>query len=257
MRDVAALIADMVRAGVDPDLIGRTAETIAQATSNAPAPKTARQERNARYYQKKASEKRLNKTDQDVSDDLPSPQGSSPTPPSPKPLPSNPPSPPKGGSSPIDRAIEIFSEEAKRANLPAPRKVTADRRRKIEARLREHGESVWAEACRKMADSAFCRGENDRGWRADLDFLCQPKSFNGLIEGKYDDRPSQRTTDPPQRGVMGAARRILESEGNGSESIFGNLGDGEFLSPARGTGQRDASADIPGSFAGLRLVGHR
>jgi hypothetical protein len=68
--------------------------------------------------------------------------------------------------------------------------------------------------------------------------------------------PSHRSADPPQRGVMGAARRILESEGNGSESIFGNLGDGEFLPPTGCAGQRDASADIPSPFAGLRLVGH-
>jgi hypothetical protein len=34
--------------------------------------------------------------------------------------------------------------------------------------------------------SAFCRGENDRGWRADFDFLLQPKSFTKLLEGAYD-----------------------------------------------------------------------
>lgn len=52
MSDVASLIADMVRAGVDPELIGRTAATIAGAAQNTPAPKTARQERNARYYRR-------------------------------------------------------------------------------------------------------------------------------------------------------------------------------------------------------------
>lgn len=202
MSDVAALIADMIRAGVDPEIIGRTAATIANAAAVAPAPKTARQERNARYYQKKASEKRLNSDDQDVSDAsslLLSPEGSSPTPPSPKPLSSTPPSPPLGGSSPIDRAILEFSAQAERVGLPVPRKVTSDRRRKIEARLREHGEAAWGEACRRMANSSFCCGENDRGWRADLDFLCQPKSFNGLIEGKYDDRVAKQSTAPPKK----------------------------------------------------------
>lgn len=203
MSDVATLIADMVRAGVDPELIGRAAAVLA----NAPVvpTKTARQERNARYYQKKASEKRLNSDDQDVSDassDLSSPEGSSPTPPSPKPLQSIPPSPPKGGSSPTDRAIQVFADQASQAGIPVPRKVTADRRRKVEARIREHGEEAWAEACRRMAGSAFCRGENDRGWRADLDFLCQPKSFNGLLEGKYDDRPRQQPQAPPQKSAF-------------------------------------------------------
>ena len=61
---------------------------------------------------------------------------------------------------------------------------------------------VWAEACRRMASSAFCRGENDRGWRADLDFLCQPKSFNGLIEGKYDDRAPRQSQAPPRQSAF-------------------------------------------------------
>lgn len=52
MSDVAALIADLVRAGVDPDLIGRTAATIAGVSQKDPTPKTARQERNARYYRR-------------------------------------------------------------------------------------------------------------------------------------------------------------------------------------------------------------
>lgn len=199
MSDVASLIADMVRAGVDPELIGRAAAALANAPT-VPT-KTARQERNARHYQKKTSEKRLNSDDQDVSDaadGLSSPEVSPHTP-LPKPLQSIPPSPPKGGSSPTDRAIEVFSDQASQAGLPVPRKVTADRRRKVEARIREHGEEAWAEACRRMASSAFCRGENDRGWRADLDFLCQPKSFNGLLEGKYDDRPRQQPQAPPKK----------------------------------------------------------
>lgn len=160
--------------------------------------RTAGAIRQERYRQRKASQTVTGDVTNDVTD-LPSPEGSSPTPPSPKPLPTIPPSPPKGGSSPIDRAFSVFAEHAERAGIPTPRKATADRRRKIEARLREHGEQAWAEACRKMAESSFCRGSNDRGWRADLDFVCQPKSFNGLIEGKYDDRKPASAPAPVGR----------------------------------------------------------
>lgn len=125
----------------------------------------------------------------------------------------------EGGSSPVERAVAVFSEAAENAGLPAPRKITADRRRRIEARIREHGEDAWAEACRRMAASSFCRGENDRGWRADLDFICQPKSFNGLLEGKYDDRPPRQATSPPNdRERMNSALDYLIS-GNGNDSI--------------------------------------
>lgn len=205
---VSAAIRKMLDAGLTIEQALIAAEAFEGEAVPAERVLTKRQARNKRYYEKhKTSESSLNSDDQDASDasdvsdadPFPSsPEGSSPTPPSPKPLQSIPPSPPKGGSSPTDRAIETFSDQASKAGLPVPRRVTADRRRKIEARLREHGEDVWSEACRRMASSAFCRGENERGWRADLDFLCQPKSFNGLIEGKYDDRPRQQAQAPPK-----------------------------------------------------------
>jgi hypothetical protein len=44
----------------------------------------------------------------------------------------------------------------------------------------------WQRAMDALERSAFCRGENDRGWRADFDFLLQPKSFTKLLEGAYD-----------------------------------------------------------------------
>ena len=200
---ISAAIRRMLEAGLTIEQALVAAEAFEAESKPAEPVLSPRQARNKRYYERlKASEKRLNSDDQDVSDvsDEPSsPEGSSPAPPSPNPQSSIPPSPPKGGSSPTDRAISVFSDQASKAGLPVPRKVTADRRRKVEARIREHGEELWAEACRRMANSAFCRGENDRGWRADLDFLCQPKSFNGLIEGKYDDRPHRQSQAPPQK----------------------------------------------------------
>jgi hypothetical protein len=92
MCDVAALIADLIRSGVDPDLIGRIAAAIASPTQQAAAPKTARQKSNARYYQKRASERRLNVSEQDVSDDqdtVPPKKETSPAPPKEKTTPSS------------------------------------------------------------------------------------------------------------------------------------------------------------------------
>jgi len=71
------VIADMIRSGADPDLVERMANELAdvrvqearRSASEAIEPRTARQLRNARYYERKASEKRLNASEQDVSDD--------------------------------------------------------------------------------------------------------------------------------------------------------------------------------------------
>ncbi len=42
------------------------------------------------------------------------------------------------------------------------------------------------EALAKIAASDFCRGENDRGWRVDIDWFLKPDSLTKAIEGKYD-----------------------------------------------------------------------
>lgn len=71
------VIADMIRAGIDPEIIERVHDELVEASRTQQPVKTARQERNARYYEArkerlKASESVLVetlKTNQDVSDD--------------------------------------------------------------------------------------------------------------------------------------------------------------------------------------------
>lgn len=219
----------LMDAGLSGDELLAVVASIDADAQIEPKPKSGAALRQQRYRDRKSANVTSDVTS-DVTISLSSPEGSSPTPPSPKPLQSIPPSPPKGGSSPTDRAIDVFAEQASKAGLPVPRKVTADRRRKIEARLREHGDDVWAEACRRMAASAFCRGENDRGWRADLDFLCQPKSFNGLLEGKYDDRPQTRSQAPPPNRETEFARHQRECTEALERRVLGEKRNDEFAS---------------------------
>jgi len=200
VTDVADLIADMVRAGVDPELIGRTAAALAGRD-----PVKIVDEQAERRRAKDRERKRLrNSAESADSAALSSPSGSSPTPPSPNPHQSIPPSPPKGGSSPaeVDQVVSAFSAMAKRSGLSVPRAVTASRRRSLLLRIEEHGLPVVLDAVERIGRSRFCRGENDRGWRADLDFLCQPKSFVSILEGKYDDRSPHQSQAPPQKSAF-------------------------------------------------------
>ena len=50
-------------------------------------------------------------------------------------------------------------------------KLTADRRKKIQARLRDAGEDMVRHAIAYTAESSFYQGDNDRGWKANLDFI--------------------------------------------------------------------------------------
>jgi|GEM_PF-1733679 len=137
---------------------------------------------------------------------------------------------PAPGSSPtaVDQVVTAFSEMARQSGLSVPRAVTASRRRSLLLRIEEHGLPAVLDAIDRIGRSRFCRGENDRGWRADLDFLCQPKSFVSILEGKYDDRPSQQSQAPPRESDF--ARHQRECREAVQRKLNGN-GHDEFASP--------------------------
>ena len=82
--------------------------------------------------------------------------------------------------------IEAWQERMVPLGFPAIRKMTGQRERLLKARLKDSSLDEWLQAMAALERSAFCRGENERGWRADFDFLLQPKSFTKLLEGAYD-----------------------------------------------------------------------
>lgn len=92
---------------------------------------------------------------------------------------------PKADPLPISEAFDRWNELASRKRLPVAVALTDLRRKQIKARLAEAGLAGWSEALAAVEASPHCLGENDRGWRADIDFVCQPKSFNKLREGSY------------------------------------------------------------------------
>jgi len=70
--------------------------------------------------------------------------------------------------------------------FPKIEKLTGQRERMLNARLKDSTVDEWLRAFAALERSAFCRGENDRGWRADFDFILQPKTRTKLLEGAYD-----------------------------------------------------------------------
>jgi hypothetical protein len=79
-----------------------------------------------------------------------------------------------------------------RRNLPEAKGCSGQRRKGADERWREKPETeYWANIVRRIADSEFCNGKNDRGWKADLDFLIRPDTQHKVLEGKYDNRGGQ------------------------------------------------------------------
>jgi hypothetical protein len=84
-----------------------------------------------------------------------------------------------------EHVVEAWNAMADRTGLPAVRKLTPERRRKLQLRIRQNTIDEFTEAISAIEGSPFLRGENNRGWRADFDFLLSPTKFTKLTEGTY------------------------------------------------------------------------
>lgn len=87
-------------------------------------------------------------------------------------------------SDPPTLVLEAYNLMAGEAGLPKAR-MTPERRKKLRSFTARHKVEDITEAIWRIPQTPFLCGENDRGWKADFDFLLQPKSFNRILEGSY------------------------------------------------------------------------
>jgi len=92
-------------------------------------------------------------------------------------------------------------------NLPQVTALSQKRTHNEKIRLREHNLDWWKIVFEHLSKSMFCSGENDRGWRADYDWIIESEN-NAIkvLEGKYDNPkdpvPSgSKSIDPYRRDL--------------------------------------------------------
>lgn len=103
--------------------------------------------------------------------------------------------------SSADELMGIYNDTC--PSLPKCRAVTDKRRREARKLLRTFTVDDFRDICRKAQGSSFMRGENDRGWRADFDFLVSERGAAATLEGKYDDRGAASPHgNPPYEGMI-------------------------------------------------------
>lgn len=95
------------------------------------------------------------------------------------------------------QAFDEWNQLAARIGLPVAKDLTEPRRKALKARLASGGMAAWREALAALEASPMCRGDNDRNWRADLDFVCQAKSFQRLREGFYGTGATDTAASAP------------------------------------------------------------
>lgn len=118
------------------------------------------------------------------------------------------------------RVVEAWNQMACRAGLPRVRLMSNARTAHLRQRLADVGLAGMLEAVAKVEASAFCRGDNDRFWKADLDFILQPKSLAKLLEHGYPSRNRH------QMSVNGAALLLAQLD-NETPLLEGTVHEGD------------------------------
>jgi len=119
----------------------------------------------------------------------------------------------------LKSCIDHFNAVAARVGWPQVQIFGADRRTALSRRISDTGgQAEWCEAIDRAARSPLLTGNNDRGWKADFDWLAKPKNFTKLMEGNYDPRTANTKFGSSQgRGdrVDPALANILRLSGAG------------------------------------------
>jgi hypothetical protein len=139
-------------------------------------------------------------------------------------------------NKPETLAVDAYNAIAEQIGIPPCQRLSTARRAKLAKRLSDcGGVTGWEAALAKLRASDFCAGKNDRGWKADFDFMLQEKSFTRLLEGFYDNRA--KTNGKPSGQDIAAAHYAGLANALG----FGKMG-------TDGTGPGDEGSTIDGDF---------
>lgn len=69
--------------------------------------------------------------------------------------------------------------------LPKVQVMSSQRKSAVRARIAEFGEDSVAKVFDNVAASKFLQGDNDRGWKADFEWIFKPTKYVKILEGSY------------------------------------------------------------------------
>lgn len=91
----------------------------------------------------------------------------------------------------IDRVVEEWNA------LPEVKKIqripkTGERPAMLKARISEYGLETVVEVIRKVGNSSFLLGHNNRKWKATFDWVLKPSNFIKVLEDTYTDKNEEK-----------------------------------------------------------------
>lgn len=113
--------------------------------------------------------------------------------------------------------------EKQKSTIPKIRSIQGKRKNHILARCREHGKEAIAEMVRKMAQSDFLNGNNDRGWIANFDWVFLPTNFQKVLDGNYDNHSNKKQDDGIYQQDGKVQRKRFETNATSPEDYEGTF----------------------------------
>ena len=100
--------------------------------------------------------------------------------------------------------VDLFNTTC--VSFPKVTALSADRQKHIAARLKQYGVEKIKVVFQKAEASSFLKGENNRKWKANFDWLINETNFAKVLDGNYDDKrgngavPEQGESRKPTTG---------------------------------------------------------
>lgn len=88
--------------------------------------------------------------------------------------------------STLDRVMYLYNTRC--FSLPSIKSITDKRKATIKAMLKKYSLEDIEELFKLAEASAFLRGDNDRGWVANFDWIMKESNAVKIFEGNYDDK---------------------------------------------------------------------
>jgi len=91
---------------------------------------------------------------------------------------------------PLPHLVDIWNSNC--GQLSKVRGTTEKRNKLCNARLKENpSEEYWISVVKEISQNNFCLGRNDRGWKANFDWLLKPDTHLKVMEGNYRGKSDQ------------------------------------------------------------------
>lgn len=108
------------------------------------------------------------------------------------------------------KIVELYNSNC--SSLPKIQKVTDKREKSIDNFLKEFSINQFKDICIKANSSDFLTGINERGWKADFDFIMRIDKATAILEGKYDNKESIKHDEKKETEEEKNKRRAKELE---------------------------------------------